>query len=457
MLSSSHRKIVDRFSTSSGTRPDEVTVRTRDEFLWHQMLLSLLYDNVFAHDETLVCSKKLARWFPDNESFRLLEQIVDCGGLGVLKRPVGRYPDDLQALALTQPITAREKHLEKFSVNNDGTPIVFDKRQREFHRRLEALLMNHPRVHRDAGLEKRLGTDLMQEFGRLLVTVLTDGRYRRWLKSRFKNITSQIAGDFVEFVDNPATAIARLERANQSPRFTRLSAIPVFSTALAVQVAATYPKREAKDLTDLIVSVFAGPFCRDEGAEGRYGRRVRDLPFVLEAEDSQVTVDDVMRVEVEVRISVRLPRMGLDYSEILGKVRESASGRNLRHAMNQLGYDPTFDVVKRAWEAVSADITSMASSSKTKEIQLRMVAISAGKGLLWGAMADFMLRPPQSLGDLPSRLPASLLGALFSVGGDLYPRLRKLDLERQRISRQLEAAVEFTCVRHPAIKAEGLV
>ena len=69
-------------------------------------------------------------------------------------------------------------------------------------------------------------------------------------------------------------------------------------------------------------------------------------------------------------------------------------------------------------------------------------------------MADFMLRPPHSLDDVSSRLPALLLGALFSVGGDLYPELRKADLEHQRISRQLETAVEFTCVRHPAITSE---
>ena len=108
------------------SRINEPAPRTRAEFLWHQMLLSLLYDDVFAQDEILVCSKKMARWFRDNESFRLLEEAVESGGMGVLKRPYERYPPELQERALEQPVTTRREHVERFSVNNDGTPLRFD-------------------------------------------------------------------------------------------------------------------------------------------------------------------------------------------------------------------------------------------------------------------------------------------------------------------------------------------
>jgi hypothetical protein len=89
------------------------------------MLLSLLYADVLAQDETLVCSEKMASWFSDGESFSLLEQLVECGGLSVLKRPWERYPPGLRVQALRQPIASRREQLEKFSVNNDGAPLQF--------------------------------------------------------------------------------------------------------------------------------------------------------------------------------------------------------------------------------------------------------------------------------------------------------------------------------------------
>ena len=437
------------------SRHNEPTPCTRDEFLWHQMLLSLLYDDVFAQDETLVCSKKMSRWLHDSESFRLLEQLFECGGMGVLKRPWERYPRELQERALELPITARREHLERFSVNNDGEQIRFDDKQRAFHNRLEAFLVGRPHAHRHAGSEKKLGKDLMQEFGNLLATVLTDGRYNKWLKSRFKNITPGIAEDFVRFIHDPSKAIERLKRKrpDRPPRFTPQSGGLVFSTALAVQVAATYRKEEAEELQGLIETVFARPFCQDEGAEGRYGRLLRDLPFPLEVEEEETGIADVVKVEVLVKAPLRLPWPGPNFAEIIEKVRESASGKNLRGAMNQLGYDLTFATAKNAWEAVTADIASMASSPKMKEIELRMLAVTAGKGLFYGVMADLMLRTPHSLDDVSSHLPGPLLGTLFSVGGDLYPKLRQADLERQQISQPLEKAVEFTCVPHPTIKA----
>jgi hypothetical protein len=438
------------------SRLNEPTPRTRDEFLWHQMLLSLLYDDVFAQDETLVCSRKMARWFPDSESFGLLEQTFECGGISVLKRPWERYPQKLQEKALEQPIAARREHLEEFSVNNDGAPLRFDKKRREFHNRLEAFLAGHSFAHRHAGSQKKLGKDLMHEFGSLLAVVLTDGRYNKWLKSKFKNIKPETAEGFARFISDPNRAIERLERErpDRPPRFTPLSGGLVFSTALAVQVAATYSEKEAKELQSLIETVFARPFCQDEGAEGRYGRLLRDLPLPLEVEDGETGITDLVKVEVKVNVPLRLPWPGPNFADIIGKVRENPSGINLRSAMNQLGSEANFGTVRNAWQAVAEDIASIASSTKVKEIDLRMLVVEAEKGFLWGAMADFALQPPRSLDDVSSRLPVPLLGALFSVGGELYPKLRQADLERQRISEPLEKAVEFTCVRHPAVKSD---
>ncbi len=439
------------------SRYNEPTPRTRDEFLWHQMLLSLLYADVLAQDETLVCSEKMARWFPDGKSFRLLEQLVECGGLSVLKRPWERYPSGLQERALRQPIAARREQLERFSVNNDGAPLQFSENQRAFHNRLEALLAEHARAHRYAGSEKKLGKDLMQEFANLLAVVLTDRRYEKWRKSKFRNITPRTAEDLVRFIDNPDLAIERLKRKkpDQPPRFTPQAGGLVFSTALAVQVAATYAEKEATELQDLIETVFARPFCQDEGAEGRYGRLLRDLPFAMEADEQRdVGVVDVVKVEVEVKIPLRLPVPGPNFAEIIEKIREKDSVKDLRRAMNQLGRDATFTNATNAWHAVSADIASLVSPTEMRETELQMLLVKAGKGLFWGVLADFAWGPPHDVKELFSRLVPPFVGALFSVGGDMCPKLIRADLEQQRITRQLEQAVEFSCVPHPTIKTD---
>lgn len=287
------------------TRLNEPTPGNRNQFLWHQMLLSLLYDEVLAQDETFICSRRFAKWFRTPEDFRLLEELFECRGVRILKRPAEKYPQKLREKALEQPVTARREHLEEFSVGNDGNPLHFDDYQVDFHNTLEALLSKRQDFHRHAGSQRRLSKDLMREFGDLLTKVLTDSRYKKWLRTKFRSVTPQIAEDFVTYIENPNAAIDRLKQARGSdPRFTLLSGGPVFSTALAVQVAATYGDK-AEELQSLIETVFAVPLCQDEGADGRYGQLLRDLPVPLEQEDSEIS--DVVKVEVAVKVPLRLP------------------------------------------------------------------------------------------------------------------------------------------------------
>ena len=81
--------------------------------------------------------------------------------------------------------------------------------------------------------------------------MLTESRYEKWLKSKFKHITPSIAQDFVRFIDNPVLAIDRLkkEHHDKTPNFTPQSDKLEFSTALAVQVVAKYPSSAAKSLS----------------------------------------------------------------------------------------------------------------------------------------------------------------------------------------------------------------
>lgn len=437
------------------SRLNEPTPGNRNQFLWHQMILALLYDNVHAQDETLVCSTRMARWFHDNESFRLLEQLFLCGGIGVLKRPWQRYPAGrLQDLALQKPISARREHLAKFSVNNDGDPLFFDKRHVDFHDRLEDLLARQPHAHRYAGSENKLGNDLMQEFGHQLEIVLTDLRYSRWLKSNFKSITPQVAQEVVRFIHDPNSAIEHIAqtRPDRQPKYTPQAGGPTFSTALAVQVAATYEKDQAKDLQNLVETVFARPFCLDEGADGRYGRMLRDLPVPLEDEGENSEISDLRKIEVLFNIPLTLPLPGPNFGEVIETVRGSQSGRGLRSAMSQIGDDFTFSRVTNAWKAVAQEIAPMVGR-KGKQISVRMVVIPLIKETVWGTLTDFIARPPTSKRDALHRAGGPFLRGASEVGGEVLSKLRQADLERQRISRQLENAVEFSCVRHPTIKS----
>ena len=442
------------------SRDNEPTHGTRDEFLWHQMLLSLLYDEVLAQDETLVCSNRMARWFPDNDSFRLLEEIFECGGLAVLKRPLERYPEDLKERASTHPINARREHLARFSVNNDGTDIKFKTKRLQFHNRLEVLLAGRPGAHRHAGTRQNPDSNLMQEFARLLAHVLTDSRYESWLKSKFKqHITRRIAEEFVQYIDNPALAIDRLKEKHpdRPPKFTPQSGKLEFSTALAVQVASTYPPDTANALQALIEMVFARPFCQEEGAEGRYGQLLRDLPLasgVEETEDARGI--HVVRVETT---ALRLPEPGPNFSKIINTVREKESGKNLRRAMIDLGPEPTFASATKAWRDVAADLASEISSAKMREIKLQTVAVETGRGVACGVLAGGALGALiHGTDDLALPLMEATLagfaGPLIDVVGTHFCKSALADSARQRITGPLENAVKFSCVRHPTIKAD---
>jgi hypothetical protein len=436
------------------SRFNEPTPGRRNQFLWHQMVLSLLYDDVVAQDETLVCSSRMSRWFDTPEKFRSLEQLFICGGIGVLKRPWQRYPAGrLQDLVHQKPITARREHLQTFSVNNSGEPLQFDEQQIGFHEKLEELLARQPHFHRYAGSQKKLGKDLMQEFGTRLERVLTDQRYRKWLQSKFKSITPQTVDDFVQFIHEPEKAIEYLKRTRltQPPKFTPLPGVPTFNTALAVQVAATYEK-EARDLQDLVETVFAAPFCEDEGADGRYSKSLRDLPVPLNENDADDQGGTALKVELSINVPLMLPLPGSNFGEIIQKVRESETGRTLRQVMSKIGNDYNFENVKDAWKAVAQEIAPMVGRNE-KQISVTMMLMTVAKETFWGAVTDFMAHPqlPTTKEELLQR-SGPLLRGLSEIGGEMFSKVRQRDLERQRISSDLENMIDFNLVRHPIIE-----
>ena len=187
------------------SRKNDVTHKDRDQFIWHQMILALLYDDVLAQDETFVCSKQFPIWFSNPEEMTLLEELLDCGGLTVLKRPREKYQDYLRERVDHYPITTRAEHLERDSVNNQGKPIKFTKAQRKFHIELECRLGGRSSAHRYAGAAAgaKKNPNLMKTFADKFMEVLTHEQYQNWRKTNFRYVSDIMIEELVSFISNP--------------------------------------------------------------------------------------------------------------------------------------------------------------------------------------------------------------------------------------------------------------
>lgn len=443
---------------SEWSRDNEVTPGSRDNFLWHQMLLSLLYDDVLAKDETLLCSRHLPDWFR-GEDFRLFEEIVDCGGISILKRPLHRYPRHLMDLVQEQPIAGRRMHLVDFGSTRDGFKLQFDERQIEFHKRLEALLHGRRSSHRFAGERTPRERDLMKDFAALLVSVLTGAAYRPWLSAKFRNIPRSTAEDFASNVVDPDAALERISRLGHTgaPRYTPRSIGGSFTSTIAVQLAATYGPA-ATELEGLIETVFARCFNAHENAEGRYGRRLRSLPLPRAPDEEGETVH-----LVDVRyIWMKLPQPRPGFARHIAQIRERRSGRELRAAMDELGAEATFDRAREAWRAVADDLASLIGSRELKSVPLQTRVLrtsrSAALGLLAGFGWDAALGEASgSLAHLAYTLGGAAFGASLDLGADMGTELLRAlsaDMAGRELADRIAGAIDFSCVRHPTVLAD---
>jgi len=430
---------------------NEPTAGGRDQFLWHQMLLSLLYDGVFVQDQIPIVSKKFAQWFGGND-FTLFEELVACGGLGFIKRPIARYPLQLRDLADRQPIVARREHLAQFGSNVSGTPLKFTERHLDLHNRLEVLLRSTSVRQRYAGELNVLGKDLMDEFIALLEHVLTGSEYRNWLASHHCTISQGIANSFMAHVHDPEKAIDKIVRHGRtgSPRFTPPSVGGRFNTSIAVQLAATYDEAAA-DLQAVVESVFAQRFCEDEGAQGRYGKSLRSIPLRERKPyyDSDIYVVDVQYIEMN------LPAPEHGFGDVINEVRSRRSCANLRNAMDALGSEPTFTSATRAWREVADDIASLTKLKQRRQFHLMARILSVAQSSAYGVAADLLLRPVHLLPQVLDPTKAALLGGVFELGADLCNELGgaiRRDIKSHSLADKLEAAIDFSCVKHKTVK-----
>lgn len=420
----------------------------RDEFLWHQMFMSLLYDDVLAQDQTILCSEEMASWFGDPDGFRLVAELLECRGLVILDRPAVRYPPWMRERLSREPIGTRREQLIRFSAHNDGRPVSFSPKQLSFHNLLENYLREpvNSRSHREAG---RRGFNIMDRFARLTKEVLTDSRYTPWLASEFGQITPDVAAEFVRYAEEPKRAIDRLHthRRDEAPRVTPLSKDLQFSTALAVQVAATYPKRVATELQSFVETVFARPFCDDEGADGRYGRLLQSLPTEPELEGA----GELIRLVHAEPMTLHLPAPRPGFGSVINRIREMPSGRRLKREMEQLGRDPKFVAVTAAWKDVAADMAALMHSSAAKEVELKAVVVELGKSIVTGVIfGDVIATAVHGLGHSLPFVEATAIGLTLP----LYERMQNkgfsrlaTEWKRQKTEERLADAIQFSCVQ----------
>jgi hypothetical protein len=430
-------------------RDNEPTARSRNQFLWDLMLLSLLYDDILVQDEIILCSNKLPAWFPDTPSFLLLEEIIDIGPLKILKRPQHRYPKRLQELASNRPISARREHLAKHSVNNDGKPIAFTAAQHAFHNRVEAFLKNRPSAHRFAGSSAPAGHDIMRHFGKLLRDVLTNTKYDDWRRDQFPTITPRVADKFADLISDPKHAIDHLRGTPDGARYTPRPGTHVLNTAIAVQLARTFPTA-ANHLQDLIETVFARPFCEEEDADGRYGTKLRDLPLLAPTHLNPPEV--VYRVDT-ITSALHLPRPGRGVARVIATVREMESGKRLRKAMRRLHKDTDFRYAITAWGDVADDIARTLTAGNRRPFRLQHVLFSVAESLLWATFTYFTRHPQDAFTEpglaLKEAFADGALHGAYAIAGDAY--FHRLNLSNGEVRQQFEKSIRWATVPHATI------
>jgi len=470
------------------TRHNEVSTDDPDRLIWNQIICSLLYDEVAVQDETIVCSRKLPQWFGNDKGFRLLEELFDCGGLRVLKRPLEAYPSKYKDIAQECPITGRRLHLKDYSVGNAGQRLRFTKKQVAFHSRLDSYLNNtHGRhTHRFAGSKRIVSTSLFKEFGDLLVEVLTADKWQWWLNESFKHITERSREDFEEYVRNPELAVRRIEDSapGEGTRLVPSGSGPLqLTTAIAVRVAMTYGGLTASELQDLIETVFAQPYCKREGADGRFGRHLHELPVELDSsplldEPEEATPGQVEIVQLRL-VDVPLPTAEPGFAAVVNEVRSKTSCQELRRSMESLDYAvlsrregairKAIDDAADKWTWVADDFAREYSRNKigTKGVTLATFTVSVLKdafyGLALGSTVDTIKKVFTTMDPtLPSGL-APIIGAaaglamgaiesgVYQLVGDSAIDLLRRERQRLRLKSKLRRAVDWRRVPHPAI------
>jgi hypothetical protein len=276
------------------------------------------------------------------------------------------------------------------------------------------------------------------EFATKLCDVLTQDDKKWRERGPFEGITDEMAALFVEFSQNPETALAFLTAAGVKPNATN-----GFYRSLAYQCADEF-RGQAQPMKNLVQSVYAYCELKREGAAGTYsGDRMAEMPPDRPIEQ---TNSDLLRVAVvPQRLRIELTdNIGEVISAVLEKCEKSMSVFWKLAASSQAS-EQDFRV---AWSHV-AEVFAMKIApsgrrlSKNPMVQ-NMQLILAGASLAVGVDSERIAGFSWS----PAAVAAVAgLNAIATFGPPTIDLIRsaQMDLQRQKISDRVSAAAAIRC------------
>ncbi len=428
--------------------------RSPDNLFAEILLSTLLYDEVLIQDEVFVLSDQILRWFSQKEYKDIFAACLETGAIKILTHPRELYTnDDLAELSESNPFLARARHINTVGTKGSASfsPSI---RQRNLYTFLDYSLSEHITARRP--VRQIAGFNVMDVFARVLLTILTNPEYDKWLAHAFPGVRHQMAIDFAEIIAAPETGIALLKKSGKDPKVRMDRARVEFNRSFAYQIASLYPAGSRESMYALIQTCFAAPFCWRENASGRYDSGLRELLLDQDdASDIRTMTHPTVRVEYLKDIPLVLPGRTIDLAKAIVAVRNSAVGESLREAMKHTGSEPDFQRQYSAWSAVAAEIAGYVHNRR--EGNIRLTALNFGRELLTGAavsgMSGSLMKPRSLLGDpvteLLRILGESAINSSITILGPQVNKLMQSYLQKQKLCRQLECLIDFRCVNIP--------
>jgi hypothetical protein len=421
--------------------------RRSQRLLTELLLLSLVYDEILIQDETLVLNHTFADQFASQETFRVIEQLIESNVLVILTHPRNLYPDAaMKERAPGSPMETRAEYISRYGTSGD-TPFTPTVRQQALYKRLDACLLRNPRSHRSVSLQTIGGRNIMEVFKELMYLVLSDQEsYGRWLRSAFRGISDEMRTEFIRCIEDPSRALTRIiSHRGEIRSVLQPDGVPVFNRSLAYQLSATYGSLGMGAMQRLIQTLFAAPFSYRECATGRYNSLLREFLLVPDTVDHPTPAMHHVSLVADLSTKIVLPPIRRDFCDAIHAVRKCHAGIKLRSAMRNAGKDVDLANLHTCWSDVAQELAN--NFNHGTPVTVRNILCSFGESLAAATISELIDKSC-----LHSEMNAMLLDACISLtgaglvmGGSLIVKSLRNDLRRQRLRGNIESALSVRC------------
>lgn len=300
----------------------------------------------------------------------------------------------------------------------------------------------------------------MDNFRRLMSTVLSETASRNWIGVRYENITNKMIDDFLRYTENPSRGLEALEKAGKDARVLREDGNPIFNRSLAYQIADLYGSKDSNDMKSLIQSVFAGVFCKREGASGRYDDKISEI---IEYSEEDIDCDEFLKERIIVYanedVKVPLPRIGkmekIDqtFGEILSEVRNSDNCKELRRKLQSPTENTSINKIVDDWRSVASELSEKVINKEFVNIRTSLIGI--GESLFTGTMVSVATGLKTGSWEIPAILESLVLGGTVAAGWEPVKRILGYLKEKPEIRKEIENMVKFRCVKPKRLLSGG--